>query len=133
MKGESVDRACTTALVFRMAREERRHAIFPGRRGATIAEAERFAREAEMARTGRLPEPKPADGSAMTKTRARLLSALASPAKERSPVFASLAFARYDAWDERQRAWPNGEEAQGFRRDVEETLTVLEGLCAQGG
>jgi len=116
-----------------LAREERRHAIFLGRHGAAIAEAERFARKAEMARTGRLPDPEPAEGAAMEATRARLLAALATPSKDRCPVFAALAFARYDAWAERQRAWPNGEEAQGFRRDVEENLAALEGPCSRAG
>lgn len=116
-----------------LAREERRHAIFLGRHGAAIPEAERFARKAEMARTGRLPDLEPAEGAAMEATRARLVAALASPAKEKCPVFAALAFARYDAWAERQRAWPNGEEAQGFRRDVEENLAALEGPCRHAG
>lgn len=115
-----------------IAREERRHAIFLGRHGAAIAEAERFAQKAEMARTGRLPEPEPAEGAAMAAMRARLLAALETPAKEKCPVFAALAFARYDAWAERQRAWPNGEEAQGFLRDVEENLAALEGPCRAG-
>lgn len=112
-----------------LAREERRHAIFLGRHGATIPAAERFVQKAEMARTGRLPDPEPAEGAAMKAARARLLAALATSAKEKCPVFAAIAFARYDAWAERQRAWPNGEEAEGFRRDVEENLSALEGLC----
>lgn len=116
-----------------LAREERRHAIFLGRHGAAIPEAERFARKAELARTGHLPEPEPAGTEAMAATRARLLAALASPAKDRCPVFAALAFARFDAWAERQRAWPNGEEAQGFRRDTEENLLALEGPCTRAG
>ncbi len=116
-----------------LAREERRHAIFLGRHGAAIAEAERFAQKAEMARTGRLPEPEPAEGPAMAETRARLLALLATPVKEKCPVFAALAFARYDAWAERQRTWPNGEEAEGFRRDVEENLASLQGPCSRSG
>ena len=116
-----------------LAREERRHAIFLGRHGAAIAEAERFAQKAETARSGRLPELEPAEGAAMEATRARLLAALAAPAKEKCPVFAALAFSRYDAWAERQRAWPNGEEAEGFRRDVEENLAALEGPCTRAG
>lgn len=115
-----------------LAREERRHAIFLGRHGAAIREAERFAQKAEAARTGRLPDPEPAADAAMAATRNRLVTALATPAKEKCPVFAALAFARYDAWAERQRAWPNGEEAQGFRRDTEENLAALEGPCRAG-
>ncbi len=115
-----------------LAREERRHAIFLGRHGAAIREAERFAQKAEMARTGRLPDPEPAEDAAMAATRVRLMAALATPAKDKCPVFAALAVARYDAWAERQRAWPNGEEAQGFRRDTEENLAALEGPCRAG-
>ena len=115
-----------------LAREERRHAIFLGRHGAAIREAERFAQKAEAARTGRLPDPEPAEDAAMAATRVRLMAALATPAKDKCPVFAALAVARYDAWAERQRAWPNGEEARGFRRDTEENLAALEGPCRAG-
>ncbi len=116
-----------------VAREERRHAIFLARHGVTIAEAERFARKADAARAGLLPEPEPANGPAMAAVRSRVLAALETPAKERCPVFAALAFARYDAWAERERAWPNREEALGFRRDVEENLAALEGPCRAAG
>jgi hypothetical protein len=116
-----------------LAREQRRHAIFLGRQGVTIVEAERFARKAEAARAGQPLEPEPAKGPAMAAMRTRLLSLLATPAKERCPVFAALAFARYDAWAERQRAWPGSEETARYGRDTEENLAALAGPCSRTG
>ncbi len=113
-----------------LAREERRHAIFLGRQGVTILEAERFARKAEAAKSGHLPEPEPAAGPTMAAARQRLLAAIGTSARDRCPVFAALAFARYDAWAERERAWPAGEESQRFSKDTEENLAALEGPCA---
>ncbi len=113
-----------------VAREERRHAIFLGRQGVTILEAERFAKKAELAAAGRLPEPEPAASLAMAAVRRRLLALLDTPAKDRCPVFAGVAFARYDAWAEREQAWPGGEEAERFRKDTEANLAALEGPCA---
>ena len=116
-----------------LAREERRHAIFLGRQGVTILEAERFAQKAETAIAGRIPEPEPAADPAMAAVRARLLALLKTPAKERCPVFAALALARYDAWAERQRAWPGSEETRRYQRDAEENLAALGGPCSQAG
>ena len=113
-----------------LAREQRRHAIFLGRQGVTILEAERFARKAETARSGQLPEPEPAADPAMAAARSRLLALLDTPAKDRCPVFAAVAVARYDAWAERERAWPGGEESNRFRQETEENLAALAGLCA---
>lgn len=116
-----------------LAREERRHALFLGRQGATILEAERFARKAEAALTETLPEPEPAGDPAQAAARDRLLGLVDSPAWRRCPVFAALAFARYDAWAERSRAWPDSREAAEFRRDFEENLAALTGPCAFSG
>lgn len=113
-----------------VAREERRHAIFLGRQGVTIREAERFARKAEAARSGRLPDPEPASGPAMAAARERLVRLIETTAKDRCPVFAGVAFARYDAWAERERAWPGGEDSRRHRKDMEENLAALEGPCA---
>lgn len=113
-----------------VAREERRHAIFLGRQGVTILEAERFARKAEAAKSGHLPEPEPAAGPAMAAARERLLRLIETPARDRCPVFAGVAFGRYDAWAERQRAWPDSEETQRYRKDMDENLAALEGPCA---
>lgn len=113
-----------------LAREERRHALFLGRQGVTILEAGRFANKAEAAIAGRMPEPEPAAGPAMAAARARLIRLLETPARERCPVFAALALARYDAWAERERAWPGSEETGRYRREFEENLAALEGPCA---
>lgn len=115
-----------------LAREQRRHAIFLGRQGVTLPEAERFARKADAARDGAPLEPEAADGPAMAAMRARLLGLLATPARDRCPVFAALALARYDAWAERNRAWPGSEEAERYRRDAEENLAALSGPCLAG-
>lgn len=115
-----------------VAREERRHSIFLARHGVTIREAERFARKAEDARAGKLPDAEPPGDAAMAAVRTRMLAALDTPAKDRCPVFAALAFSRYDAWAERERAWPDSEESRGYRKDVEENLAALEGPCARG-
>lgn len=114
-----------------LAREERRHAIFLGRQGVTILEAERFAKKAELAAAGRLPEPEPAADPAMAAARQRLLALIDTPARDRCPVFAAVAYARYDAWAERERAWPGGEESRRFQADTEENLSALGTLCTQ--
>ena len=115
-----------------VAREERRHAIFLGRQGVTIREAERFAWKAEAARSGRLPELEPASGPAMSAARERLVRLIETPARDRCPVFAGVAFARYDAWAERERAWPGGEDALRYRKETEENLAALGGFCVEG-
>ena len=115
-----------------VAREERRHAIFLGRQGVTILEAERFAQKADAAKNGRLPELEPPAGPAMAAARARHLRLIETPARDRCPVFAGVAFARYDAWAERERAWPGGEESQRYRKETEENLAALGGFCAEG-
>jgi len=116
-----------------LAREQRRHAIFLGRQGVTILESERFAKKADAARDGMATEPEPAGNPAMAATRTRLLGLLESPAKERCPVFAALALSRYDAWAERERAWPGSDESGRYRRDAEENLAALEGPCRHTG
>ena len=113
-----------------VAREERRHAVFLGRQGGTIREAERFAQKADAARSGRLPDLEPASGPAMAAARERLVRVIETPARDRCPVFAGVAYARYDAWAERQRAWPETEESQRHRKEMEENLAALEGPCA---
>lgn len=113
-----------------VAREERRHAIFLGRQGVTILEAERFAKKADLAAAGRLPEPEPAATAAMAAARQTLLRLIETPARDRCPVFAGVAFARYDAWAERERAWPGGEDAERLRKDTEVNLAALGGPCA---
>lgn len=113
-----------------VAREERRHAVFLGRQGVTIREAERFAQKADAARSGRLPDLEPASGPAMAAARERLVRVIETPARDRCPVFAGVAYARYDAWAERQRAWPETEESQRHRKEMEENLAALEGPCA---
>ena len=115
-----------------LAREQRRHAVALGRHGATVPEAERFARKAVDAGSGRISEPEPATTPALAGFRNRLLPLLSSPARERCPVFAALALARYDAWAERERAWPASEEAGRYRLEAEENLAALEGPCAAG-
>jgi hypothetical protein len=97
----------------------------------TIIQAERFAKKADAARDGTATQPEPAGTPAMAAGRARLLTLLGSPARERCPVFAALALARYDAWAERQRAWPNGEEAERFQKDFEENASALAGPCTR--
>lgn len=116
-----------------LAREQRRHAIFLGRQGVTILEAERFAKKAEAARDGRPLEPEAAAGPEMAAMRRRLLDLLATPAREHCPVFAAVAFSRYDAWAERERAWPGSEESDRYRREAEENLQALGGPCRRDG
>jgi hypothetical protein len=113
-----------------LAREQRRHALRLGRDGATLPEAERFARKAAAAIAGEIAPPEPAGSPAMTAARDRLTRLTRPELRDRCPVFAALALARYDAWSERERAWPGGEEAERLRREFEANAAALETGCA---
>jgi hypothetical protein len=115
-----------------LSREQRRHAVALARFGATVPAAERFARKAVEAASGHIPEPEPAATPELEDFRSRLLAMLDTPARQRCPVFAALALARYDAWAERDAAWPGAEESTRYRNEAAENLATASALCTAG-
>lgn len=116
-----------------LAREQRRHALALAQHGASLPAAERFARKADAALRGQMSEPEPATTPDLAAFLDRLGPLLDSAARERCPVFAALALARYDAWAEREAAWPGAGEAMRFRHEARENLSALAGPCAFSG
>lgn len=113
-----------------LAREQRRTAVNLGRQGASLPAAERFAARAAEARAGRISDLEPATDPDTAAARAEILALLDTPARQRCPVFAALALARYDAWADRAAVWPTSEETLRLRSDTLKNRDVLKGACA---